>query len=80
MKLFHYRAEWSRRDFTEVGQNLGFVTVTHLPGDPLGTNPLAIYSNVDLETIILSELSPKERDKYRMMSLMCGISNTTQLN
>ena len=54
--------------------------MTHLPGDPLGTTPIAIYSNMDLETIILSELSQKERDKYRMISLICGISNMTQMN
>ena len=28
---------------------------------------------MDLEIIILSELSPKEKDKYHMISLMCGI-------
>ena len=27
----------------------------------------------DLEIIILSEISQKEKDKYHMMSLMCGI-------
>ena len=33
---------------------------------------------VDLETIILSEISQK--DKYHMISLMCGILNITQMN
>ena len=28
---------------------------------------------VDLETIILSEVSQKEKDKYHMISLICGI-------
>ena len=28
---------------------------------------------MDLEMIILSEVSQKEKDKYHMMSLICGI-------
>ena len=28
---------------------------------------------MDLEIIILSEVSQKEKDKYRMISLICGI-------
>ena len=28
---------------------------------------------VDLEIIILSEVSQKEKDKYHVMSLICGI-------
>ena len=28
---------------------------------------------MDLEIIILNEVSQKEKDKYRMMSLICGI-------
>ena len=28
---------------------------------------------MDLEIIILSEVSQKEKDKYRMVSLICGI-------
>ena len=28
---------------------------------------------MDLEIIILSELSPKKKDKHHMISLMCGI-------
>ena len=28
---------------------------------------------MDLEIIILSEVSQKEKDKYHMMSLICGI-------
>ena len=35
---------------------------------------------MDLETIILSEGSRKEKDKYRKMSLRCGIQNITQMN
>ena len=34
---------------------------------------------MDLEITLLSEVSQKEKDKYRMISLMCGISNTTQM-
>ena len=34
----------------------------------------AICSNrMDLEIIILSEVSQKEKDKYHMISLICGI-------
>ena len=33
---------------------------------------------MDLEIIILSEISQK--DKYHMISLMCGILNITQMN
>ena len=28
---------------------------------------------MDLETIVLSEVSQKEKDKYHMISLICGI-------
>ena len=28
---------------------------------------------MDLETVILSEVSQMEKDKYRMISLICGI-------
>ena len=30
-------------------------------------------TRMDLEIIILSELSQKEKDKYHMISLICGI-------
>ena len=30
-------------------------------------------TRIDLEMIILSELSQKDRDKYHMMLLICGI-------
>ena len=34
----------------------------------------AIFSNMDdLETVILSEASQTEKDKYHMISLICGI-------
>ena len=33
-----------------------------------------------LEITILSELSQKEKDKYHMISLICGIYNMTQMN
>ena len=35
---------------------------------------------VDLEIIILTEENGEEKDKYHMMSLICGISNTIQVN
>ena len=35
---------------------------------------------MDLEIIILSEVNQKEKDKYHMISLICGIYNTTQIN
>ena len=28
---------------------------------------------MELETLILSEVNPKEKDKYHMISLVCGI-------
>jgi len=30
-------------------------------------------TQVDLEIVILSEVSQKEKDKYHMISLLCGI-------
>ena len=35
---------------------------------------------MDLEMIILSEVCQKEKDKYHMISLTCGIQNMTQMN
>ena len=35
---------------------------------------------VELETLILSEISKKEKDKYHMISLICGIKYTAQMN
>ena len=32
------------------------------------------------ETIMLSEVSQKETDKYHIVSLICGIKNMTQMN
>ena len=32
------------------------------------------------EIITLSEVSQKEKDKYRIISLICGIQNMTQMN
>ena len=32
------------------------------------------------EIIILCEVSQKEKDKYHVISLICGIYNTTQMN
>ena len=37
-------------------------------------------TGMDLEIIILSEVSQKEKDKHHMLSLTCGIYNTTQTN
>ena len=34
--------------------------------------PFAV-TRIDLEIIILSEVSQKEKDKYHMISLICGI-------
>ena len=34
---------------------------------------LSLGPRVDLEIIILSEVSQTEKDKYHMMSLICGI-------
>ena len=33
----------------------------------------ATCSNMDLEIVILSEISQTEKDKYHMISLICGI-------
>ena len=38
----------------------------------------AICSNMDA-TILLSEISQKEKDKYHMTSRTCGIQNMTQM-
>ena len=35
---------------------------------------------MDLEIIILSKVSQKEKDKYHMISLTCGIKNMMQMN
>ena len=35
---------------------------------------------MELEIIMLSEVSQTEEDKYHMISLTCGISNMTQMN
>ena len=35
---------------------------------------------MELETLILSEISQKERDKYHMISLISGIWYTAQMN
>ena len=32
---------------------------------------------MDLESVMQSEVSQKEKDKYRMISLICGIEKTT---
>ena len=35
---------------------------------------------MDLEIVILSEVSQTEEEKYNMVSRTCGIQNTTQVN
>ena len=35
---------------------------------------------MEIETLILSEISQKEKDKYHMISLISGISYTAQMN
>ena len=35
---------------------------------------------MDLEIIILSRVSQTEKDKYHMISLICGIKNMIQMN
>ena len=35
---------------------------------------------MELETLILSEISQKDKDKYYMISLITGIQYTTQMN
>ena len=40
--------------------------------------PLAA-TRMQLESLILSEVSPKEKDKYHMISLICGIWNRAQV-
>ena len=37
-------------------------------------------TRMDLEIIILHEVSQKEKNKYHMISLICGIKNMTQTN
>ena len=35
---------------------------------------------MQLEIIIQSEINQKEKDKYHMIAIICGISNMTQMN
>ena len=35
---------------------------------------------MELECIMLSEISQSEKDKYHMISLVCGISETKQMD
>ena len=35
---------------------------------------------MDLEILILSEISQKQKDIYHMISLICGISNMTKMS
>ena len=38
------------------------------------------FAWMQLEILILSELSPKAKDHYHMTSLLCGIENMAQVN
>ena len=38
----------------------------------------AIFSNMDLESIMLNEISQAEKDKYYMISLLCRILKIQQ--
>ena len=42
-------------------------------------NEIMPFTNtwMDLEIIILNEISQKEKDKYHMISLICGIKKNT---
>ena len=37
-------------------------------------------THMKLEILILSEVSQKEKDKYRMISFICRIQNMAQMN
>ena len=37
-------------------------------------------TQMELDTLILSEISQKEKDKYHMISLISGIQYTAQMN
>jgi len=37
-------------------------------------------TRMDLENVTLSEVAHKEKNKYHMISLICGISNMTRIN
>ena len=37
-------------------------------------------ARVVLETIVLSEVSEKEKEKYHVIALICGIHNMTEMN
>ena len=37
-------------------------------------------TQIQLESIILSEVSKKQKDKYQMTSVICGISNMTEMS
>ena len=38
------------------------------------------FVRMDLEIVILNEVSQIEKDKYHMISLICGNENMTQMN
>ena len=38
-----------------------------------------IMTWMELESIMLSKICQSEKDKYRMISLLCGIQETTQM-
>ena len=39
-----------------------------------------VKTRVELETIMLSNISKSEKDKYHRISLICGIKETKQMN
>ena len=47
--------------------------VVHIYNGILFTNYAILATWMDLEIIILSEVSQTEKDKYHMISLICGI-------
>ena len=49
---------------------------------PLKKNEImpSALTQMDLEIIMPKELSQKEKDKYHMISFICGIYNMTQMN
>ena len=54
-------------------------TVEHYSGIKKNEMMLFAATWMDLEIITLSKISEKEKDKYHMLSLTCGIYNTEQI-
>ena len=49
---------------------------------PMKKNEISPFETtwMDVEGIMLSEVSQREKDKYHIISLICGIENRTQMN